>query len=306
MRRLFLVMLLQWLPFGGLRAHHEPGVTVEMLDQQIAATPGISELYYQRGVELASMNLPEKAEADFKKALELKPELLPAKRQWAAMLFSQGKAPEALEMIRKAMVEVPAEHQFLLPGCHQLEGEILLGMGKPADALTALNAALDRQFPDLDTWRMRAEAQRRLGKADECIADLKAAWEKTRAIVLRNEWLEALIENGRIETALPLIESELSTSRFRSSWLIRRARCQLKLNRPELAIPDLREAVTELTSRVSVEPPPALLLCDRGLAFALLGEMEPAKADLEKARTLGASPGNLRLLVALLPKQGQN
>jgi tetratricopeptide (TPR) repeat protein len=285
---------------NALHAHHEPAVTIAQLTEQITRTPSLPELYYQRGVEYLAIEQPAQAKTDFQKAVELRSDYLPAKRYLAQIEFHGGDAATALAAIRAAIQVAPEEHQFLVPGCHQLEGEILLQLKKPAEALTALDAALKAPFPEIDTWRLRAEAQRQLGKVDECISDLHSAWEKTNAIILRNEWLEALIVSPRFLEAMPVIEKEIESGRFKSSWLIRRARVHLKENRATEAKSDLEAAVAELTSRLAVAPPPFLLLCDRGLAYALLGQFEAAAADLAQAKSLGAQTAHCRQLMALL------
>ena len=291
MRRLLLIVGMA----TGLQAHHEPGVTIAQLDAQIQLTPQVAELFYQRGVELLAMNQLEKGRADFSAALALKTDYLPAKRCIAQIDFQSGKPAEALQTLRAALANVPTEHQFLLPGCRQLEGEILLSMHQPDAALKALEQALDTKFPELYTWQLRAEAQQALGKIDESIAGLKAAWEKSRAVILRNAWIDALLEAGKTGEALPVIEAELAASRFRSSWLLRRARATQATDAAASA-QDLRAAIDELTPRLATDPPSVSLLCDRALAYAMLGEFNAAEADRARARSLGASPANLRLL----------
>lgn len=284
-------------------AHHDPAVTVEQLNAQIALTPQMPELYYQRGVELSAMGQLEKAGEDFAKALSLRADYLPATRSLAQVKFQLQQPEPALALLQEAMQKAPAEHQFLIPGCRHLEGEILLKLGKNEAALKAFDQALLGTYPEIDTWRLRAEAQRLLGKTDEMITDLKNAWTKSSAIILRNEWLDALIEAGRVDEALPVIEQELATSRFRSSWLIRRARANLAGKKPDAAKQDLEEAIAELSGRLTVTPPPFSLLCDRGLAYALLGQKEQAAADLKQAIELGAPPGSCRLLTSVLAKK---
>ena len=291
MRRLLLILGMA----TALHAHHEPGVTIALLDEQIQRTPQVAELFYQRGVEFLAMNQLEKSRADFAAALALKNDYLPAKRCLAQIDFQSGKPAEALNTLRTALANVPKEHQFLLPACHQLEGAILLSLHQPDAALKALELALDTKFPELYTWQLRAEAQQALGKIDESIAGLKAAWEKSRAVILRNAWIDALLDAGKPDEALPVIEEELASNRFLSSWLIRRARAN-QVKDAAASAADLRAAIDELTPRLATDPPAISLLCDRGLAYALLGDFSAAEADRVRARSLGASPANLRLL----------
>lgn len=283
--------------------HHEAAVTIAQLTEQIEKTPTLTELYYQRGQEYISVDQLEKAKADFSKALSLRADYLPAARMLAQATFQLNQPDQALTQLRAAMTAAPAEHQFIMPSCHHLEGQILLKMDKPKEALVAFQEALKVPFPEIDTLRLRAEAQRRLGLTDQSIADLKAAWLKSNAIILRNEWLEALLAAGRADEALPVIEQELASSRFRSSWLIRRARAFLVNKHEKEAKEDLDAAIKELTDRLVVTPPPFSLLCDRALAYALSGQIEPAREDLKQARTLGAPEGACRLASEILSQK---
>lgn len=277
-------------------AHDEAGVHIEDLNERIAQLPEFPELYFQRGVEYLAMQDLEKARGDFLKALSLRADYLPATRSLAMVTFRLNDAPKALQILRDGIAQAPPAHAFLLPGCRQLEGEILLTQNKPTEALQALDLATKSDFPDVDTWRLRAVAQRRLGKHAECISDLKNAWQKSHAIILRNEWIDASISLGHIEEVLSIVEKELAESKWRSSWLIRRARIHLKSNRPTEANADLTAAVEELNQRLSSPTPPYVLLCDRGLAHALLNEKTLADSDLKRAKDLGAPAIACRLL----------
>ncbi len=296
MRPWFLFLLCSSISW----ADHEPAVTIADLTKQIAQTPLLPELYYQRGVELIALQDLPKAQADFEQALQLRADFLPAKRYLARIADQSGHPEQALAILREAILKAPEEHRFLLPSCHQLEAELLVELHQPEAALTAINKALLDRIPALETWRLQAQILQQLGQTDAALNSLKLAWEKTRAIILRNEWLDALIAAGRKNEALPIIEAELASTRIRSGWLIRRARLSLQDQRTDAARADLREAIDELTPRLAINPPPALLLCDRGLAYALLGEIAAAKQDLAAARKLGISETTCRTLVATL------
>ncbi len=281
--------------------HHQPGVTIEMLTEQIKRQPALAELYFQRADEYLAVQKQAEAEADLNKALELKPDYLPAQRILCRLWQMRGQPAKALEILRASLTKVPAEHQFLLPGCRQLEGELLMDLGKTTEALTVFEAAIAlTPTPDLDLLLFRAEAQRLLGKVQERIDGLKSAWERSHAIIMRNEWLNALIDSGRGAEALPFVQTELENSRFRSSWLIKRARIWLGADKREAAQEDLSAAIEELNTRLASSPPPYLLLCDRALAYSLLGKSTEARADVAQARQLGASEVQLRLILRLL------
>lgn len=293
------------LAFGATAAaHHDPAVTLEMLDAQILKTPGIAELYYQRADELLAMTRLDAAEADLHRALALRSDYLPAKRLMARICQVRGNAKMALEVLQKALADAPADHAFLVPGCLQMEGELLLSLNHPAEALNAFNESLAASTtPDFETIRLRSEALRILGQHDERIASLQAAWQRSQAVILRNDWLEALIDAGRGTEALPCIQTELSTSRFQSSWLIRRARVFFASGRTAEAKADLAAAIAELNTRLTMDPPPVTLLLDRCLAQHLLGDDHNAQIDLAKIRQLGTTASELQRLTRLVAEK---
>ncbi|HYV30346.1 MAG TPA: hypothetical protein VEO53_04455, partial [Candidatus Binatia bacterium] len=89
----------------------------------------------------------------------------------------------------------------------------------------------------------------------------------------------------------------LAETRWRSSWLIRRARVRLGCGEAAGGHADLLAAIGELNQRLlcGAHPDPGLL-AERGLAFALLGDTSLAKRDLSAARKLGADRSALRPL----------
>ncbi len=296
MLRSWLLLLLLLPPVW---AHHEAAVTIADLTAQITQTPELAELYYQRGVEYFNSEDLPRAEADFQRALALRPDFLPAKRYLARLADLAGQPETALRQLHAAIRETPPEYQFLLPGCHQLEAELLLKLQQPVPALAAIKLALAAPVPDLECWRLQAQIQRTLGQPDAALSTLKTAYDQSKAIILRNEWIDSLIDLARMDEALPVIESELAQTHFRSSWLIRRARLTLA-TQPAAAQQDLQAAIAELVPRLAAQPPPGELLADRGLAYALLGKTAAAQADLAAAQKRGVSQTSLTRLRALL------
>jgi hypothetical protein len=100
--------------------------------------------------------------------------------------------------------------------------------------------------------------------------------------VLKAHWIDAIIDASHFKTALPLINSELTDRRWKSSWLLKRALTLQGLNRNPEATADLHSALTEINSRLNPSRPAPLLLADQGTAHALLGNKAEARASLKK------------------------
>jgi tetratricopeptide (TPR) repeat protein len=281
----------------------DPGheITIADLTAQIAKTPEIPELYFQRAWNYREMGKPAEANADFAKTLSLNPGFLPASRELARDEAASGKIPEGIDRLRKAIAAAPPSQKFHIPGCDSVLADLLLKSGKNEEALQAAVDGLQRS-PDLllDLCLLRAEAQRRLGLHDDRIRDLTQAMGKIRSFVLKEKWYDALIDAGRGSEILPEIEEELANTRYQASWLIRRARIRLLNGDRPGAETDLHAALSEIESRLRPQNPDLSLICERGTIHALLGDRPMAQKDLESARAQGASQWMTLLLETLL------
>ena len=138
------------------------------------------------------------------------------------------------------------------------------------------------------------------GKPARAAAVLKSAHQKHKSIVLRNAWIDAALSAKQISQVLPIIEEELTSTRFRASWLIRRARAKLTTNTPDKARSDLHSALQELNTRILPDRPDLTLIADRGLALALLGSNDLAQRDLTTLKNSTLSKSSYTILEAEL------
>ena len=105
---------------------------------------------------------------------------------------------------------------------------------------------------------------------------------------MRNAWIDSLLECHQYETALPIIEKELLESRLKSSWRLRRAKAYIGTGKINAAMKDLKMCLKELNQRIHPRNPDMTLIADRGLAHALLGNINTAKNDLTHLVQIGA------------------
>ena len=104
--------------------------------------------------------------------------------------------------------------------------------------------------------------------------------------MLKAHWIDALIDASEFHTALPLINAELSDRRWKSSWLIKRARTLQGLGRNPEVSRDLHTALAEIQSRLDLARPDPLLLADQGVIHALLKQPDKARKCLERLEQL--------------------
>lgn len=271
-------------------AHDSPEHVAEELTALLQRGGRSAELLLQRATQYRELGRLAEAEADLRAALEVEPSSLGPANDLARVQLHRGHAAEALATLDRALDRSPADARAPLL---LTRAEIRAAQG---DFRTAL-ADCDRAFasteaPELDWHLLRSQLQLRAGKFAEAATGLQKAFEQTGSAVLEAEWIDAMLDAGQAKAALERVEGPLADARWRSSWLIRRARARLVLNDRTRARGDLHAALTELNERLHPTRPDPSLLLDRGLAHSLLGDAAAAGADLAAARAAGAEPGS--------------
>ena len=257
-----------------------------------------AELLYRRACEYRALGKMLLAERDLHEALKLQDDFLPAITELSEVQLAQGHADEALTTVEHALQKTAAREDRAALWIIRSDIRVALQKFEPALADCQLACA---ERPDQVDWQLkRSYLQSQLGRHRQRAAELKAAFEQTQSAVLKIEWVEALIDSGQVQAALTEIETELADCRWRSSWLLRRARAQDGLGNHAAAIDDLRVAILELDDRINPKRPDPSLLSDRGLAYALLGATKAATLDLSAARAAGANPWMLERLEHVL------
>ncbi len=286
-----------------MRLAADPGheIRIEDLNKQITENPALPDLYFQRSINYREINRPADARADLEKCLTLQKSFLPADRELARLDELEGRREEGIERLETAIAAAPPDAAFHLPGCYSLLADLHLKGDRNEDALAAAAKGISHTRElTIDLYLLRAEAQRRLGKHDERVRDLAGATERLKSFVLRIAWIEALIDAGRSTEVLPEIQKELDTSRYKASWLIRRARVLLHDGRKPEATAGLAEALVEVESRLRPELPDLSLVCDRALIWALQGKRDEAAKELAEAKKRGADGWMTRVLEGVL------
>ncbi|MFM1768660.1 MAG: hypothetical protein RJA22_1189 [Verrucomicrobiota bacterium] len=281
-----LLVLLVALGPAPLPAHNSPDHNAEAVTARLAREGRSAALLCERAHHYRELGRLADAEADLAAACELAPGDLDAANQLARVQFQRGDTTRARQTLDRALPRARSAGERA--PLWLTRAEVRAAAQDYAAALADCEQAFAASDPDLDWFLLRAQLQLRAGRPADAAAGLRRGFEETGNAVLEAEWIEALIDAGQATEALGRIEGPLAASRWRSSWLLRRARARLALGDRVRARGDLHEAVRELDSRlVATRPDPSLLL-DRGLARALLGDRTAARADLDQARRSGA------------------
>ena len=285
--------LLATIPFLAMmlcRAHADQGPEqeIEELTERMQKHGESAELLMERAIEYRVLGKLAEATRDLERAALLDGSSVPVHRELSRVLFLAGKTDEAL-VIAAAGLALKPDEPSELASLRALRAELWLAKKEPKKALEDADEALRLHRRNPEWYLLRSGIQERLKMHTERLAGIEAGLVATGAGVLEIERIEAMIDAGQFRAALPLIEAELDDSRIKSSWLIRRARTFLGLQKKAEAEADLKDALAEIATRLHAKNPDVPLLLDKALAHELLGQTGDALRIYEDARDKGAA-----------------
>lgn len=283
-----------------LRAHDDPEHEIEELTERITKEGASADLLLQRAIEYLVISKSKEAVNDLERAVQLEPDSAAVQRELGRAYFSTGKTNEALQVVTRGVEggAQGADRASLL----MVRAEVLRARKDYKKALADANEAISAHPNNVDWYLYRSQLQYALKLKPERVRGLEDGIKETGSGVLLREWIDALIEDRQHDAALQKIEAELTSSRVRSSWLIRRAKVRQATGDKDGAKADLEAALKELNARISSSSPDPSLLADRGLTHDLLGDGETARKDYTAARDKGFTEEWLLERIAALKK----
>lgn len=261
---------------------------MEELTAHIEAEPTAEHLY-QRAVAYRALGQLKNAIRDLQAAGSLAPGNLAVALELSRTQLAASEINNALNSANLALKLAKSSAQK--SSCHILRAEAYFRSKRFKPSLQACQLAF-REIPngEIEWFILRSENQRQLGQHQQRINDLKAGLDLHHSAVIKSHWVDAIIDAGDFETALPLVEAELADRRWRSSWLIKRGRTHLGLEQTSLANADFHAALKEINTRLNPKRPDPLLLADQGTAYALLGNNNEARKCLKALQHHRAAP----------------
>jgi len=270
-------------------AHDSPEHEIEALSKRIATNGATAELLARRATEWRALGKYDEASQDLQKALLIKSNSIPLVLEYASVELERGNVCNSETIVAYGLMRAPAEPDRA--ALHMLRSEVAERRGLHEFALADCEQAMGSTEPQLEWHLTRARLMCRLRKHAQAAAALKAAYEKTPNVVLEIEWIEAMIDAGQNAEALERVAKYTERGRWKSAWLIRRARAELGLNRKEAALESLAVALAELEQRINPAKVDATLLADRAMAHLLRGDRDAAAKDMDRIR--GALKGQV-------------
>ncbi len=269
MRRIFSVLLIGLL--AGLHSSHghdSPSHRIDALTDRIDEDGPRAELLIERGFEFNALGDWSSAAVDFEAALILSPS------SWAALMgcaeaYSRlGRWEEVITLAHSGIAyqETPARQApfYALLARSRMEKK------QWKQASEAWKRAMDSSNPEIDWYLGQSETLYQLQEYNQQVQALAEARERNPSVVLYRAWLEALVNSGRWEQAMAEVNRELSKARWKSSWLLLRARIHRVMERKEDQINDAKAALNEIQSRLHPDRPDPQLVREQNQALTLL------------------------------------
>ena len=266
-------------------AHDSPGDVIHLLTDRIESHGPTVRLLASRAYEHRSLGDSAAAIADFQHALKLQPGYSPAILGCAETMLGQGSYSDAESIIRTGLL--PDDEVSRRAPFEAVLARILAAQLRWSEAREAWRAALQAPDPEVDWFLGEAECLARMGCFPEQVDALAKAVKRNPSVVLQRAWIRALVDAGEFGRASTEIESALAGSRWKSQWLLLRARINGQRGNVIAEKSDAMAALTEIRSRYNPERPAPYLVAEMGNALALLGQHEESRACIEQARRLG-------------------
>lgn len=263
-------------------AHDDPAHKIRGLTVKIAEQGASARLHLLRALAYRDFGRDDLALRDLDTVLGFEGTHEQAVVQRCRVLWALGRGSDALDAARQGMCVVQGERSknaLLL-----IQAEILTETANYSAASKALDAALCLAPDALNVHLHRSLLRGLLGQRERRCRELRVVFARIKSPIIGGELVDACLALGDSTTALPIIDEELALLRWRSAWLIRRARVRMIEKQPALAQADLMEALRELSGRINPAKPDLLLVADRTLALHLLGRRAAAARSREVLR----------------------
>lgn len=269
-----------------LFAHEDPHDVIHSLTHRLehAESADKADLYFKRAVEYRASGQKLKAQKDLLRYTALKPD---DHVGWLELGRVEADGVARLGYLLRSLVLAESDHEKSMSNYglaeHFYEGKaysVALDYCEESILLGGEKALTPLLFKSHLLWR--------LGELGQRVEFLTKAKEGNQSIVLENAWVDAVIDAGQGDKVKDLIVKEMEGSRFKSSWLIRAARCEAEgsVKRKEYA----QLAINEIQLRLNVKRPDVTLLMDLARAFMLLGEHDEAVHYLKHVRLQDFNP----------------
>lgn len=275
-----LLLVVTTLASSPAQAHHSPSEVIVALSEKIDAGNQTASLFTRRGDEYRALNESEFAIADYRSALELAENYLPALYGLAHTYLKQQCYGDVALVARQGIAA--AANPDEAGSFHAVLARIYEKQEQWQQAAQQWQHSLASSRPQVDWFLGEARALEKLARNEEAKTSLATAMTRNPSTVLHRAWLGALILCGDTDEAAVYIEAGLARARWKSSWLLLRARLRLAQEQPVAARQDAAAAIHEIDARLNPESPNPFLAADRAAALTIMSQTGERRAEPAK------------------------
>ncbi len=243
-----------------------------LFDHAIAVTDANYMAYNNRGAFFEDQGRIREAEADFRRALEFKPDFDDANANVGHLLDKQGRPADGLPYLRKAIAANPK----MIPA-HVGLGEALCDLGRVDEAIDEYKWVLARDPQNEDALDDYGVALAMKGRADEAEASIKAA------LKIKPNDASAHGNLGNVHSMMGRIDEAIED--YRRSLTINPGAAETHFNLGTALAQKgrLPEAAGEYASALKLRPVDPDAHARLGLILAQMGHKDDAISELEMA-----------------------
>jgi len=245
---------------------------LQEMQRGIAADPTRSESYLDLALLQLKANLPDQAEANFKKAADLAPTAGNAQLALGSFYQSRNRLPEAEQQFKHAIEVAPKD-----PAPREALVRLYMAEGKKQEAEDFLKQAKKDLGDTSEGYRLLGDYYFASGDLDKATAEYGSLYsEHPKDLQVKKNYIQLLILKNRLEEAGKLNDEVLKASPRDVDALIYRGQIQLHRN-------DAAGAVDSLQRALKDDPGNAVAHYQLGVAFDMQHNEGRAESELREA-----------------------
>ena len=238
----------------------------------IALAPDSGDAYLNLALAQTAANLPDQAEPNYKKAIELK--AVGANPRLALVAFYQqrGRYADAEQQVQQVIAQDPKN-----PDPRVALAKLYIAQGKRDEAEQYMKQ-VKRELPDEPSiYVLVGDYYYLIGDIDRALAEYSSLYnDHPKDLKVKKNYIRLLITKGRIDEANKLNEQILSPKAQDDEALELRGQIQIEQGK-------FSEAIQTLQSVISREPAMPIAHYHLGAAFSKMGDLEHAAAEWREA-----------------------
>ncbi len=238
----------------------------------LACTTGNTRAHYNLGVDLADRNRTDEAMAQYRKALEIKPDFAEAHNNLGSALIDQGRFDEAIDHCRKAL-ETQPDNAII----HACLGRALVSGHRFEEAIGHYRKALEINPDYADAYYFLGVALAHLGRLDEAIGRYRKSLEiQPNSAIVHTMLGIALASRGQLDEAVEHYRKSLEIQPHDAETHYNLAFALARLGR-------LDEAIGHYRKSLEIQPNSAIIHTRLGIALASRGQLDEAVEHYRKS-----------------------